>query len=120
MFEVFGGVVAHAGEIMHGKTSDMFHDGKGVFQGESFLLSTLLECLSLLALVIPVLVLVEGLPSPFKAVRYHSLAGVPATLPACLEVTCKTSNGVIQGVRHRELSVEGVQVRDSVHWSGNR
>lgn len=82
MFEVFGGVVAHAGEIMHGKTSDMFHDGKGVFQ---------------------------GLPSPFKAVRYHSLAGVPATLPACLEVTCKTSNGVIQGVRHRELSVEGVQ-----------
>jgi hypothetical protein len=52
-----------------------------------------------------------GLPSPFKAVRYHSLAGVPSTLPPCLEVSCRTASGVIQGVRHRELNVEGVQVR---------
>lgn len=82
MYEVFGGTVTHAGEIVHGKTSDMSHDGKGVF---------------------------AGVPSPFKAVRYHSLAGTRDTLPAALEVTCTTANGIIQGVRHRDLVVEGVQ-----------
>jgi anthranilate/para-aminobenzoate synthase component II len=83
MFEVFGGVVTHAGEIVHGKTSQMTHDGRGCF---------------------------AGVPSPFAAVRYHSLAGRADTLPACLEVTCTTANGIIQGVRHRTLNIEGVQV----------
>lgn len=82
MYEVYGGTVTHAGEIMHGKTSDMHHDAQGIF---------------------------AGLPSPFKAVRYHSLAGTPDTLPAELEVTCRTANGIIQGVRHKTLAVEGVQ-----------
>lgn len=82
MFEVFGGVVAHAGEIMHGKTSPMTHDGRGVF---------------------------AGVPSPFLAVRYHSLAGVRDTLPAVLEVTATSPGGIIQGVRHRDFNVEGVQ-----------
>lgn len=82
MFEVFGGTVASAGEIMHGKTSPITHDGRGVF---------------------------KGLPSPFQAVRYHSLAGVPGTLPGCLEATATSPGGVIQGVRHKEWAVEGVQ-----------
>lgn len=78
----FGGTVAGAGEIMHGKTSTIHHDGKGVFQ---------------------------GLPNPFDAIRYHSLAIQPSTVPDCLEVTARTQNGVIMGVRHREYLVEGVQ-----------
>ena len=107
MFEVFGGVVAHAGEIMHGKTSPMTHDGRGVF---------------------------AGVPSPFDAVRYHSLAGVRDTLPAVLEVTCTSPGGVIQGVRHRDFVVEGVQfhpesiltqhgyalLRNFLLWTGGR
>jgi anthranilate synthase/aminodeoxychorismate synthase-like glutamine amidotransferase len=80
--EAFGGVVAGAGEIKHGKMSLISHDGRGVF---------------------------EGLPNPFEAVRYHSLAIVPETVPDCLEVTAKSESGVIMGVRHRELAVEGVQ-----------
>ena len=82
MYEVYGGTVAPAGEVMHGKTSPIEHDARGVF---------------------------AGLPSPFRAVRYHSLAGTPATLPACLEVSATSPGGVIQGVRHREMRVEGVQ-----------
>lgn len=82
MYEVYGGTVTHAGEIMHGKTSEMLHGGVGVF---------------------------AGLPSPFLAVRYHSLAGTRDTLPPELDVTCATGNGVIQGVRHKTLAVEGVQ-----------
>jgi anthranilate synthase/aminodeoxychorismate synthase-like glutamine amidotransferase len=82
MYEVFGGTVTSAGEIMHGKTSPIAHDGRGVF---------------------------KGLPSPFQAVRYHSLAGTLDTLPACLEVTATSPGGVIQGVRHREWALEGVQ-----------
>ena len=78
----FGGVVAGAGEIMHGKTSFIHHDGKGVF---------------------------DGLPQPFEAIRYHSLAIQPDTVPDCLEVTAKTENGIIMGVRHKEYQVEGVQ-----------
>ncbi len=74
MYEVYGGTVTHAGEILHGKTSAMTHDGLGVF---------------------------AGLPSPLNAVRYHSLAGTRATLPNCLEVTCTSESGVIQGVRHK-------------------
>jgi anthranilate synthase component II len=80
--EAFGAVVRSAGEIMHGKTSMVTHDGKGVF---------------------------EGLPNPFEAIRYHSLAIDPATVPAELEVTARADSGVIMGVRHRTLPVEGVQ-----------
>ncbi|MBI2863921.1 MAG: aminodeoxychorismate/anthranilate synthase component II [Chloroflexi bacterium] len=78
----FGGVVARAPEIMHGKTSMIHHNGKGVF---------------------------AGLPSPFEATRYHSLVILRDTLPLCLEVTAWTDNGLIMGVRHREVDVEGVQ-----------
>ena len=78
----FGGVVRNAGEIMHGKTSLIHHDGKGVF---------------------------AGIPSPFEAIRYHSLAIMRDTVPACLEVTAWTDKGVIMGVRHKELPIEGVQ-----------
>ena len=80
--EAFGGVVRSAGEIMHGKTSMVSHDGKGVF---------------------------EGLPQPFEAIRYHSLAIVPESVPPELEVTARAESGVIMGVRHRTLPVEGVQ-----------
>ena len=79
---VFGAVVAGAGEIMHGKTSVIHHDGKGVF---------------------------KGLPEPFEAIRYHSLAIQPNTVPDCLEVTARTDKGVIMGVRHKEYLIEGVQ-----------
>ncbi|GAB5359249.1 hypothetical protein AAMO2058_000528100 [Amorphochlora amoebiformis] len=82
IYEFFGGDVVVSGEIWHGKTSDMHHDGKGVF---------------------------AGIPSPFKATRYHSLVGKPATLPKELIVTCKTKNGLIQGVRHKEYKIYGVQ-----------
>lgn len=78
----YGATVAKAGEIMHGKTSLVYHQGEGVF---------------------------TQLPSPFAAIRYHSLAVVPETLPACLEVTAQTDKGIIMGLRHREYPVEGVQ-----------
>ena len=80
--EVFGGTVAGAGEIKHGKTSVITHDGRGVF---------------------------AGIPSPFEAVRYHSLAILPETVPPVLEVTARSESGVIMGVRHRTLPIEGVQ-----------
>jgi anthranilate synthase/aminodeoxychorismate synthase-like glutamine amidotransferase len=80
--EAFGGVVAGAGEIKHGKMSLVSHDGRGVF---------------------------AGLPNPFEAVRYHSLAIVPESLPEALEVSARSESGVIMGVRHRRLTVEGVQ-----------
>ena len=79
---VYGGVVVRAPELMHGKTSHIEHDGLGVF---------------------------AGLPSPLTATRYHSLVIDPASLPDCLEVTARTADGIIMGVRHRELPVEGVQ-----------
>jgi anthranilate synthase/aminodeoxychorismate synthase-like glutamine amidotransferase len=82
IYDVYGGTVAGAGEIKHGKTSAITHDGGGVF---------------------------AGLPSPFTAIRYHSLAGTPDTQPKELEVTAHSESGVIMGVRHRELTVEGVQ-----------
>ena len=78
----FGGVVGHAGEIRHGKTSMINHDGEGVF---------------------------KGVDNPFEAVRYHSLAIEPDSLPDVLEVTARTDNGIIMGVRHKTLPVEGVQ-----------
>ncbi|MCZ0209479.1 aminodeoxychorismate/anthranilate synthase component II [Streptomyces achromogenes] len=78
----YGGVVDRAPELLHGKTSLVEHEGKGVF---------------------------AGLPSPFTATRYHSLAAEPATVPAGLEVTARTQDGIIMGLRHREHRVEGVQ-----------
>ena len=80
--QAFGGTVTGAGEIMHGKSSLIHHDGKGVF---------------------------AGLPSPFEAIRYHSLAVQPEDLPEVLEVTARADTGVVMGVRHRSLPVEGVQ-----------
>jgi len=79
---VYGAAVVRAPELMHGKTSMIEHDGRGVF---------------------------AGLPSPLQATRYHSLVIDPATLPPTLEVTARTSDGIIMGVRHREVAVEGVQ-----------
>lgn len=78
----FGSVVAGAGEIRHGKTSMIHHDGQGVF---------------------------KGLPDPFEAVRYHSLAIKPESISDELEVTARTENGIIMGVRHRSFTVEGIQ-----------
>jgi para-aminobenzoate synthetase component 2 len=80
--EVFGGIVEGAGEILHGKVSQITHDGKGVF---------------------------AGLPSPISATRYHSLAIRPDSVPDVLEVSARSESGVIMGVRHRTLMVEGVQ-----------
>ncbi|MGE0601314.1 MAG: aminodeoxychorismate/anthranilate synthase component II [Dehalococcoidia bacterium] len=82
IYDVYGGTVAGAGEIKHGKTSHIEHDGKGVF---------------------------KDIPNDFVAVRYHSLAGTPDTQPEELEVTATSESGVIMGVRHKELTVEGVQ-----------
>ena len=79
---VYGATVVRAPELMHGKTSVIHHRGLGVF---------------------------AGLPNPLTATRYHSLVIDPATVPACLEVTAQTTDGVIMGIRHRELPVEGVQ-----------
>jgi anthranilate synthase/aminodeoxychorismate synthase-like glutamine amidotransferase len=79
---VYGGRIVRAREIMHGKTSTMLHEGRGVF---------------------------AGLPQPFEATRYHSLVIEPASCPEILEVTARTSDGEIMGVRHRDLPVEGVQ-----------
>jgi anthranilate synthase component II len=80
--EAFGGVIIRAPELMHGKASDIHHDGSGVF---------------------------AGLPTPFSAIRYHSLCAAPEAVPDALEVTARTDSGVIMGVRHREYPVYGVQ-----------
>lgn len=80
--QAFGGAVVSAPTLMHGKTSAIHHDGRGVF---------------------------AGLPDPFTATRYHSLVVDPATVPDVLEVSARTADGVIMGLRHRELPVEGVQ-----------
>ena len=80
--QAFGGEVVHAGKVMHGKLSLISHRGQGVFR---------------------------GLPSPFAATRYHSLAIRRATLPDCLEVTAESEDGEIMGVRHRNMEVQGVQ-----------
>jgi para-aminobenzoate synthetase component II len=79
---VYGATVNRAPELLHGKTSLVHHDGVGVL---------------------------AGLPDPFTATRYHSLAIDPTTVPAALEVTGRTDSGVIMAVRHREHAVEGVQ-----------
>ena len=82
MGEVYGGKVVRAGRLMHGKTSPIQHDGKGVFQ---------------------------GLPNPFEATRYHSLIVEKNSVPSCLEICAETAEGEIMGLRHREYPVHGVQ-----------
>jgi anthranilate synthase/aminodeoxychorismate synthase-like glutamine amidotransferase len=80
--QAFGGNIIRAKKLMHGKTSMIRHDGKGVFQ---------------------------NLPNPFEATRYHSLAIERETCPDCLEITAESEDGEIMGVRHKEFLVEGVQ-----------
>ncbi|HEX2805791.1 MAG TPA: gamma-glutamyl-gamma-aminobutyrate hydrolase family protein, partial [Kineosporiaceae bacterium] len=80
--EVFGATVTHAPELMHGKTSLVHHTATGVF---------------------------DGLPSPFTATRYHSLAVVPGTVPDSLEITARTESGVVMALQHRTLPLHGVQ-----------
>ena len=80
--EAFGCEIGYAGEIMHGKSSRVDHDGKGVF---------------------------SGLPAAFEAIRYHSLAIEEESMPECLEVTARSDSGVVMGVRHREHAIEGIQ-----------
>jgi anthranilate synthase/aminodeoxychorismate synthase-like glutamine amidotransferase len=80
--DVFGGNVVRAGRLMHGKTSPILHDGKGVF---------------------------EDIPSPFDATRYHSLLVERHSLPACLEITAETQELEIMGLRHKEYPIHGVQ-----------
>ena len=80
--EALGATVTHADELMHGKTSLIRHDGSAFY---------------------------DGVPQPFRATRYHSLAVVDGTVPDSLEVTARTEGGVIMGLRHREAPVFGVQ-----------
>jgi anthranilate synthase component 2 len=80
--QVFGATIGPAPEIVHGKVSDIYHDGSGVF---------------------------VGLPCPFAATRYHSLVALPDTVPAELVVNARTADGVIMGLRHVALPIHGVQ-----------
>ena len=80
--QAFGGVIIHAPKLLHGKTSQIYHDGRTIF---------------------------EGLSDPFTATRYHSLVVERDSLPDCLEVSAWTDDGVIMGLRHREHPTEGVQ-----------
>jgi para-aminobenzoate synthetase component 2 len=80
--EAFGGRVVRARRLMHGKTSPILHDSRTLF---------------------------SGVPSPFEAIRYHSLLVEPDSLPECLEVSAWTAEGEIMGLRHKRLAVEGVQ-----------
>ena len=80
--QAFGGKVVRASRLMHGKVSPVRHDGKGVF---------------------------AGIPQDFDAGRYHSLIAAPDSIPSILEVTARTAEGEIMGVRHRSLPIEGVQ-----------
>jgi len=79
---VYGAKVDQAGEIRHGKTSMVSHNGAGVL---------------------------VGLPNPFQAIRYHSLVVFPETMPDTLEVTARTENGLVMGLRHKDYPIEGVQ-----------
>src|SRR6187455_504686 len=80
--QAFGGKIVHAKQVMHGKTSPIFHAGAGIFR---------------------------GLPNPFTATRYHSLVVERESLPDCLEITAWTEEGEIMGIRHKTLGIEGVQ-----------
>jgi anthranilate synthase/aminodeoxychorismate synthase-like glutamine amidotransferase len=80
--EHFGGQIVHAAAPLHGKTTPVLHDGRGVF---------------------------HGLPQGFAAARYNSLVVSPASMPNCLELSAESDSGEVLGVRHRELTIEGVQ-----------
>ncbi len=80
--EALGGRIVRAKRLMHGKVSQIYHNGKGIF---------------------------SGLPNPFSAMRYHSLAVEAETLPSFLEITARSEEGEIMGIRHKEFPVEGVQ-----------
>lgn len=80
--EVFGGKVVRAPYPVHGKTSEIYHNGQGIY---------------------------NGLPKPFSAGRYHSLIVEAESIPACLEITAKTDDGLIMGLKHKHYSVEGIQ-----------
>ena len=80
--QIYGGQVVRAPHVMHGKTSQISHDGRGVF---------------------------AGLPDPFTATRYHSLVVARDTVPDCLEITAESEDGLVMGLRHRDLPIEGVQ-----------
>ena len=80
--QAFGGQVIRAPQLMHGKTSEIEHDGRTIF---------------------------KGLPNPFPATRYHSLIVERETLPDCFEISACSSDGLIMGLRHKEMKVEGVQ-----------
>lgn len=82
MGEAFGGATVRASRIMHGKTSPIDHDGRGVF---------------------------TGLPNPFDGMRYHSLLVEEATLPDCLEISARSDHGELMALRHKSLALEGVQ-----------
>jgi anthranilate synthase component 2 len=83
IISTFGGKVVSAKRLMHGKTSTIKHDGKGIF---------------------------KGVDNPFTATRYHSLAGDQDSIPSCLEVTaCTTDDGEVMGIRHRQYPIDGVQ-----------
>jgi anthranilate synthase component 2 len=82
IIHAFGGRVMRADHVMHGKTSEVLHNGDPLF---------------------------AGIPRTFQAMRYHSLVGDPATMPECLEVTAKTEDQVIMAVRHREFPIYGIQ-----------
>ena len=82
MGEAFGGHVGRASRLMHGKTSPVIHDGRSIF---------------------------AGLPNPFEAMRYHSLIVDIDTLPDCLEISARTAEGEVMGLRHKTLAIEGVQ-----------
>lgn len=89
--EVFGASVVRAGQVMHGKTSWVFHDGRGVF---------------------------SGVDIPFEAARYHSLVASAESLPDCLEVSSWTEDGVVMGLRHREHPIEGIQFHPESFMTG--
>jgi para-aminobenzoate synthetase component 2 len=80
--QAFGGKIVRAARVMHGKTSQISHDGRGMF---------------------------TGLPNPFQATRYHSLLIERSSVPACLEITAESPDGEIMAVRHTSLPIEGVQ-----------
>ncbi len=82
MGEAFGGTVVRAPYLMHGKTSEIFHDGRTIY---------------------------EGIESPFVATRYHSLIVERKTLPDCFEISAETKDGIIMGLRHKDCNMEGVQ-----------
>ncbi len=90
----FGGKIIRAGRLMHGKSSDIYHDGRTIYQ---------------------------GLPNPFPAIRYHSLLVERESLPDCLEISAETKEGEIMGVRHKNFAVEGVQFHpESIMTQGGK